>query len=144
MAGPLVGLKVLVVEDNYLVASFLENLLISAGCVVSGPIPRRLEACDAATREACDAALLDVHLGGGEGVYPVADILSRRNVPYLFVTGYSGNALPPEYAERPRIAKPFKTKELLGALSNLIKPANGSGGAAPPIRRAVLASGISE
>jgi hypothetical protein len=47
--------------------------------------------------------------------------LAERHVPFVFVTGYSGDALPREYAEQPRIAKPFKAAQLLGALSNLIE-----------------------
>ena len=79
------------------------------------------QALDAASSEACDVALLDVNLAG-ERVYPVADILARRNVPFVFVTGYGSNALPVEYAERPRICKPFRIAELLGAISDVVKP----------------------
>ena len=122
MTEPLAALRVLIVEDNYMIATCIEEMLMSAGCLVSGPVPRLAEACDAASREDCDAALLDINLNG-DRVYPVADILSRRNVPYLFVTGYNDTVLPSEYAQRPRIGKPFKNEELLGALSALVKPA---------------------
>jgi DNA-binding response OmpR family regulator len=122
MTEPLQGLKILVVEDEFLVALLIEEILESAGCVVSGPIPRLAEALDAARSEACDAAVLDINLAG-ERVFPVAKILSRRNIPFLFVTGYSTGALPGEYVERPRICKPFKIADLLGALSNIARPA---------------------
>jgi DNA-binding response OmpR family regulator len=122
MTEPLQGLRILVVEDEFLVAMLIEEILESAGCVVSGPIPRVAEALDAARREVCDAAVLDINLAG-ERVFPVAEILSRRNIPYLFVTGYSAGALPGEYAKRPRICKPFKIADLLGALSNIERPA---------------------
>jgi hypothetical protein len=68
-----------------------------------------------------DAAVLDVNLGG-DRVYPVADALSRRNVPFVFVTGYSAGVLPCEYAERPRLCKPFKMADLLGTLSSVVAP----------------------
>ena len=87
MTEALQGVKVLVVEDEYLVATLMENMLASAGCVVAGPIPRLAQALDAASSEACDVAVLDVNLAG-ERVYPVADILAQRNVPFVFVTGY--------------------------------------------------------
>ena len=121
MTEALQGVKVLVVEDEYLVATLMENMLASAGCVVAGPIPRLAQALDAASSEACDVAVLDVNLAG-ERVYPVADILAQRNVPFVFVTGYGPNALPPDYAKLPRVCKPFRMAELLTAISDVVKP----------------------
>jgi len=68
-----------------------------------------------------DAAVLDVNLGG-DRVYPVADALSRRNVPFVFVTGYGTGVLPYEYAERPRLGKPFKMADLIDTLSSVVAP----------------------
>jgi DNA-binding response OmpR family regulator len=120
MTASLEGIRVLLVEDEYLVASLIEEILEIAGCIVTGPIPRLAQAVDAADREACDAAVLDVNLAG-ERIYPVADILSRRNIPFVFVTGYG--ALPGEYANRPRLCKPFKMADLLDTLSDIVKTA---------------------
>jgi CheY-like chemotaxis protein len=120
MTAALQGVKVLVVEDEYLVAALMEDMLESAGCVVAGPIPRLAQALDAASSEACDVAVLDVNLAG-ERVYPVADILAQRNVPFVFVTGYG--VLPGEYANRPRLCKPFKMADLLDTLSDIVKTA---------------------
>ena len=122
MTAPLQGLKVLVVEDEYLIASLIEEVLRSAGCIVSGPISRLAEAVDAAGRAACDVAVLDINLNG-ERVYPVAELLSRRNVPFIFLTGYAASALPAKYSERQRLCKPFKIADLLAALSNIARPA---------------------
>jgi CheY-like chemotaxis protein len=77
MAKALVGLKVLIVEDDYLIASLIEQLLTAAGCIVSEPIPRLLEAQEAAKRGNYDAAVLDINLNG-ERAYPVGDTLSDR------------------------------------------------------------------
>jgi two-component SAPR family response regulator len=120
MAQSLEGVRVLVVEDDYLIAQLLDEMLRSIGCVVLGPLPRLADALDAAARETCDVAVLDVNLGG-ERVYPVAEVLSERNVPFVFVTGYSSGALPREYAEQPRLGKPFKAQQLIRALSNLVE-----------------------
>ena len=120
MTASLEGVRVLLVEDEYLVASLIENILETAGCIVTGPIPRLAEAVDAADRERCDAAVLDVNLAG-ERIYPVADILSRRNIPFVFVTGYG--VLPGEYANRPRLCKPFKMVDLIDTLSDIVKSA---------------------
>jgi DNA-binding response OmpR family regulator len=121
MTEALQGVKILVVEDEYLVATLMEDMLESAGCVVAGPIPRLAQALDAASSEVCDVAVLDINLAG-ERVYPVADILAQRGVPFVFVTGYGANTLPPEYAKRPRLCKPFRMAELLAAISDVMKP----------------------
>jgi CheY-like chemotaxis protein len=119
MIDTLRGVRVLVVEDEYFVAILIEEILESAGCIVMGPIPRLPEALDAIEHEDYDVAVLDVNLAG-ERINPVADALSERNIPFLFVTGYGANALPGEYAQRPHICKPFRMAELLGALSGVV------------------------
>src|SRR5262249_28020617 len=106
MTAALNGVRGLVVEDEYLFAILIEEILESAGCIVMGPIPRLREALDAVDHNDYDAAVLDVNLAG-ERINPVADALSERNVPFLFVTGYGANSLPDEYAERPHVCKPF-------------------------------------
>ena len=116
MPQTLEGMRILVVEDEYLVADLLENVLEEAGCVVCGPIPRLAEAVEAADTANCDIAVLDVNLAG-ESVSPVADILARRKVPFIFITGYGQAALPGRHAERPRLGKPFKIADLLRTLS---------------------------
>lgn len=121
MTAVLEGTRVLVVEDQFMIAALIEDVLVTAGCLVTGPIPRLSEALDAVGSGTFDAAVLDVNLGG-DRVYPVADALSRRNVPFVFVTGYSAGALPPEYAKCPRLCKPFKMADLLEQLSRLIAP----------------------
>ena len=121
MKDILKGVRVLVVEDEYFVAILIEEILESAGCIVTGPIPRLRETLDAAHHDDCDAAVLDVNLAG-ERINPVADVLAERNVPFVFVTGYGANALPSEYAERPHLCKPFRMGDLLCTLSNVVKP----------------------
>ena len=121
MTVELEGVRVLVVEDEFLVAVLIEEILQSAGCVVSGPVSRVADALDAIGCNTYDAAVLDVNLAG-EPIDQVVDALSRRNVPFLFVTGYSAGSLPVEFAERPRTGKPFKVAELLGTLSNVVHP----------------------
>jgi CheY-like chemotaxis protein len=119
MTAELEGVRVLVVEDEYLVATLIEDMLHSAGCVVSGPFPRVVEALDAVDHGTYDAAILDVNLAG-DRIDPVARALSRRNVPFVFVTGYNTSSLPREYVERPHLHKPFKMTDLLSILLNLL------------------------
>jgi CheY-like chemotaxis protein len=113
------GCKVLVVEDEYLIASLIEQMLESAGCVVSGPVSRLAEAVEAACNIDCDAALLDINLAG-ERVFPVADLLSQRGVPFVFLTGYARDTLPAEYAGRPCLCKPFKSSDLFHAIADAV------------------------
>jgi two-component SAPR family response regulator len=119
MPRSLEGVRVLAVGDDYLVAQLINGILTDVGCVVLGPLPRLTVALDAAVNEAFDLAMLDINLGG-EFVYPVAAILATRKIPFLFVTGYSVKAIPPEYADRPRIGKPFKLEQLISAVVNLV------------------------
>jgi CheY-like chemotaxis protein len=114
------GLKILVVEDEFLIATLIEDILETSGCVVAGPVSRLAAAIDAAEREDCAAAVLDVNLAG-QRTDPVAEILSRRNIPFLFVTGYASDGLPREHAGRPRLHKPFRIGELLRMLGELVK-----------------------
>jgi CheY-like chemotaxis protein len=125
MTAALQGIRVLVVEDEFLVAMLIEDMLRSAGCVVSGPVPRLAEALDAVNVGTFDAAVLDVNLAG-DRIDPVADVLSRRNVPFVFVTGYGTGGLPAVYSERPRLSKPFKMADLLDTLSSVVAPPDAS------------------
>jgi CheY-like chemotaxis protein len=121
MTAALEGVRVLVVEDEYLVAILIEEILESAGCIVRGPIPRLPDALDAVDHDDFDAAVLDVNLAG-ERIDPVAQALSRRKVPFVFVTGYGEGVLSEEFAERPRLCKPFRMADLLGAVLKIVKP----------------------
>jgi CheY-like chemotaxis protein len=107
--------RVLIVEDEHLVACVLEELLRSAGCVVLGPIGGFDEAVAAARFEAIDIAVLDVDLAGRR-VFPVADILVERHIPFIFTTGFGRDGLPEAYADRPALAKPFRTRAVLELL----------------------------
>jgi CheY-like chemotaxis protein len=113
------GLRILVVEDEFLIATLIEDMLETSGCAVAGPVSRLPAAVEAASREECAAAILDVNLAG-QRIDPVAEILSQRDIPFLFVTGYAADALPRQHAERPCLHKPFKNVELLAALCRLV------------------------
>lgn len=108
--------RVLVVEDEYLLADELQRELRRAGAVVLGPVPTVDLALGLLAREAAvDGAVLDVNLGG-EHVYPVADALADRAIPFVFVTGYDAQALPPRFAHAPRCEKPVKISAVQDAI----------------------------
>jgi CheY-like chemotaxis protein len=112
------GKRGLVVEDEVIIAMVLERMLRDAGCVVIGPISRVQAAIKTARAEPVDFALLDVNLAG-DRVYPVANVLIERNVPFVFLTGYSRTELPPIYVHRPIVAKPFQIATLLSIVADL-------------------------
>ena len=114
--------RILVVEDDFLVATLLAEILDSAGWQVVGPVVHLAAALDAAASEGFDAAVLDVNLGG-QTVYPVAEVLDARRVPFVFVTGCGREALPPLFCGRPHLGKPFAPGELIGTVARLVVPA---------------------
>src|SRR5215475_12877318 len=92
--------RVLVVEDEYLIRMLLEDMLDELGY---GEF---------------SAAILDVNLDGQE-IYPVADILAQRGLPFVFVTGYGERSLPEAYRGRPALQKPFQAEQLKTTLAGL-------------------------
>lgn len=112
--------RILVVEDEFMLADELQRELTRAGAVVLGPVPTVEMALGLLAREAdLDGAVLDVNLGG-ELVYPVADALAGRKVPFVFVTGYDAQVLPPCFAHAPRCEKPVKISALRDALGRAV------------------------
>jgi CheY-like chemotaxis protein len=109
-------LKVLVVEDESLVALDIENMLEEMGCKVVASVPRLLRALDLAARLDFDLAVLDINLAG-EVVYPLAFRLAERRIPFLFSTGYSTADLPPELRDRPVVRKPVVPANLKRAVA---------------------------
>lgn len=105
------GLRVLLVEDEIMVALLLEEMLAELGHTVVGPVARLDRALEMTQREPLDAALLDVNINGSE-VYPVAEALAARGIPFAFVTGYGGNGLRTLYCDRPTLQKPFRRRDL--------------------------------
>jgi CheY-like chemotaxis protein len=105
------GLRVLLVEDENLVALLLEDMLAELGHTVVGPVARLDKALEMAQREPFDVAILDVNISGGE-VYPIAEALAARGIPFVFSTGYGKKSLPAPYSDRPALQKPFQRHDL--------------------------------
>jgi CheY-like chemotaxis protein len=115
----LVGKRVLIVEDELLVALLIEDLLVDLGCSIVGPCSSVAKALEAARIEAFDLAVLDVNLRG-EKVYPVAEVLAERHIPFLFLSGYGDEAIPSGRSAWKVCAKPFKGDDLAEMLSALL------------------------
>lgn len=115
----LLGLEILLVEDEALVAAMLEDMLADFGCTLAGSgatVSEALAAVGAATE--IDAAILDVNLGG-EKVFPVADILVSRGVPIVFSTAYGPADLADRYPHARIIHKPYRAEELAQLLIDI-------------------------
>jgi DNA-binding response OmpR family regulator len=111
--------RILVVEDEPLIAMMLEDFLDMLGHEVAGAadcVDKALSAIDAG---GLDVAILDVNLRDGETCWPVADRLVERDIPFVLATGGSGNSIVERYRDRPTLDKPFTmdgVKRVLGSL----------------------------
>src|SRR5215472_3308440 len=114
------GLRVLLVEDEIMVALLLEEMLGELGHTVVGPVARLQRALEMAQQEPLDVAILDVNINGSE-VYPVAEALAARDIPFAFVTGYGGKGLRTSYCDRPTLQKPFRRRDLRELFADLCR-----------------------
>jgi CheY-like chemotaxis protein len=120
--GPLAGVRVLLVEDETLVAMLLEDMIGDLGGTVVGAasrVGRALEIVnDPATK--IDVGLLDVNLAG-EDAFPIAAALAERGVPFAFSTGYGNAGLPELWRSRPTLQKPFTQDQVQSVLSRTLE-----------------------
>lgn len=103
--------KVLVVEDEPLIAFDIASMLDSLGCDMVGPVARLSDALSIVETEVFDCAILDINVRGGY-ITPVAEILLDRDVPVLLSTGYSECALPCSLVSQARLTKPYTSEQL--------------------------------
>jgi DNA-binding response OmpR family regulator len=116
------GRRIMVVEDEVLIAMLIEASLQDHGCEVVGPFARLHEALRAAKDEKLHAAIMDVNLAG-ERVFPVAEILWRRSVPFLLLSGYGEAVLPEDRRYWKLQSKPFEMNRVLATVSEMIAAA---------------------
>jgi CheY-like chemotaxis protein len=110
------GLKVLVVEDNLLLAEVTKILLEESGCQVVGPAGWLQHGLELAQDEPLDGAILDINLHG-EMSFAIAEVLRTRGVPFVFVTGYEDRSIVPlAYRSAPRLDKPVADERLIEAM----------------------------
>jgi PAS domain S-box-containing protein len=132
------GNRLLLVEDEILVAMMMRDILTDLGFTVVGPFSRLSEAMVAAVHENIDAGIIDINLGG-EFVYPVADVLAARKLPFVFVTGYGVESIDGRFAHVPIVKKPVQRQ----ALQSIFLPAECDTAAPPNGRYAAARGGLS-
>lgn len=112
------GRRVLVVEDELLVAMMIEDMLADLGCKSVSSAATVNQAVALIAAKAFDVAMLDMNLNGNDS-HPVAEALSACGVPFFYVTGNTGQGLRDGYADRPMLKKPFKFEELVAIFIRL-------------------------
>ena len=113
--GAIENLRVLVVEDESLIAMLIEDTLEDMGCSVVAIAAGLEEAIALASDREFDVAILDVNLNGVQ-TFPLARLLMERNAPFIFSTGYGSSGIPEAFRKAPVIAKPFLQIDLKRAL----------------------------
>lgn len=118
------GARILIVEDEFLVAMDLEDRLKREGCDVIGPAPREAKALEILEQDRPDAVVLDLNLDGRLPTR-LAEVLVARHIPFVVVTGYGKRHFDiPALQQAMRLNKPVKTQDLVKALSALIRAAD--------------------
>lgn len=117
---PLSGLRILVVEDNALLAMTVDSILQNAGAEVAGPVGTLSEAEQLAAAEPLSGALLDIKLNSDE-IWSVARILLDRGVPFIFCSGhFDRDSLPREWSTFPILTKPARARQIVERLAGVI------------------------
>lgn len=111
--------RVLVVEDEMLIATLIEDMLIDFGHEVVGPAMRLRRALEIAREETFDLAILDVNLAN-EQSFPVANLLLERNIPFIFVTGYGAEGLDGKFEGAMVLQKPIDPHQLDYAIAYVL------------------------
>lgn len=109
------GCKVLVVEDEMMIAMLIEDMLEELGCELIGPASKVERALELIASETIEIALFDVNLDG-QATDAVAYELQRNGVPFVFATGYGATGVPKQHNDRAVLQKPFQKTDLATAL----------------------------
>ena len=119
MAGLLTGKRVLVAEDEPILAMSVEDMLTGFGCEVVGPALSAAHATALARDELLDLALLDINMGD-QPSYAIAWLLRSKGVPFCFATGYGAAGVPAELSDAPVLTKPYTEQALARVLQQLV------------------------
>lgn len=117
------AVRILLVEDEMLIALYIEDMLADLGFEVVGPA-MRLEPALLMAREAVfDLAIVDINLAN-EKSFPIADALRERGIPFIFATGYGTNGLDDAYRGTRTLQKPFESEDLARAIRQVLSEVN--------------------
>jgi DNA-binding response OmpR family regulator len=137
------GKRVLVVEDNWLMADEVSALIRQAGATVCGPVPTTSKAFELAKQENLDGAVLDVRLRDGTSA-PLAGALRRSKVPFIVVSGFERSGIPRGMRLAPFIAKPLRSATFLALAQQTFTTSRRRGNPAPEVSIPDLARRLRE
>jgi len=113
------GRRVLVVEEGSMVRMLLADMLGEFGCAIAGETGSLRQAMTLASDADFDVAILDVMVNGMM-IYPVADVVRGRGLPFVLATGLAASALPERYRNRPSLKKPFEVEDVKRILADAL------------------------
>lgn len=113
------NVRVLVLEDDYFLATDMQDALTAKGIIVLGPFRDGAGATRALATERPDCALVDINLGDGIS-FDLPRELMRRSIPFAFVTGYDRTVIPEEFADRRRLEKPVAARKVIELVEDLL------------------------
>lgn len=119
MIGPPPGTRVLIVEDEAIIAMTAEDMIEELGCVVAGVAADLSDALQRAEAGGFDVALLDINLDGASST-PVAALLAERATPFIFTTGYGASGPVGDFADVPVVVKPYSAEHLGRAIGTVL------------------------
>ncbi|NOT40068.1 MAG: response regulator [Alphaproteobacteria bacterium] len=113
------GARILIVDDEPIIALDLEQGLVNAGYEIAGVTGKIEKALSVVASGACDAAILDANLGGASAT-PIAAALTARGLPFLVLSGYSAHQQPEALRAAPHLQKPANWPQLIKMLSSIL------------------------
>jgi CheY-like chemotaxis protein len=117
--------RVLIVEDEAMISMLIEDMVLDFGCEIVGPAARLDHALTLALQAEIDIGLLDINVDGSV-VFPVADVLRFRGIPFIFSTGYDFRSLPERFRDSPTLSKPFSYQNFVDTLQGALSKAPGT------------------
>lgn len=117
--------RILIVEDEAMISMLIEDMVLDFGSEIVGPAARLDHALTLALQAEIDVGLLDINVDGSV-VYPVADVLRFRGIPFIFVTGYDFKALPERFRGSPMLSKPFSYQHFTDTLRSVLAGTSGA------------------
>ena len=125
--GPLLGTRILVIEDEFLIATVIEDVLRQAGAEEVVIAVNMQEAREALAGRTLDIAMIDIQLDeGSDSGLSLGRLAMARNIPFIFLTGYTGVVLPDGFSAVPVLTKPYIPRTLIEALSEVLARSRGS------------------